>query len=115
MNINRRDLFKLGASALVTTFLSPFSLAQTQTSGAAGGSEIAKTAIDGMISYNAGWVVPLEDKNPLLELEAKKTKEKEDLAKQKSGPTDASALSQEKPKSFSDRFQNALNKIKNFF
>ena len=115
MNINRRDLFKLGASALIAAVFNPVSFAQTQSSSAVSSPGSAKASIDGMISYNAGWVVPLEDKNQLLELEAKKTKEKEELAKQKSSPADASAAAQEKPKSFSDKFQNALTKLKNFF
>lgn len=113
--MNRRDLLKLSASTFIAVFVSPFVAAQNLSESSAKASELSKPVLDGNISYNAGWVVPLEDKSALLELEAKKNKEKEELAKQKSGSADAQAATKDKPKTFSDKFQDALNKVKNFF
>ena len=98
---------------------SPFLAAQTNQASAAVGtnsSTVPSSAIDGNISYNAGWVVPLEDKTPLLDLEAKKTKERDDLAKQKgTGSGDSSATSKESSKSIGKRFQETLAKFKSWF
>jgi hypothetical protein len=115
MKMNRRDLLKLSGSTFITVLVSPFISAQTPSEGSKKASELSKPTLDGNITYNAGWVVPLEDKSALLELEAKKNKEKEDLAKQKSGSNDALTTSKDKPKKFSDKLQDALNKVKNFF
>ena len=67
------------------------------------------------MTYNAGWVVPLEDRSGLLELEARKNKEFEELKKSK-GPESAPAeASKEKPKSWADKFQSVIGKVKSFF
>ena len=119
IKINRRELLKLSASALVAVLASPFSSAQTNTAPVGVGSKAGAAAapvIDSNISYNAGWVVPLDDKAALLELEARKTKERDDLAKQKAGVgTDPAAAPKENSKSIGSRFQEVLGKIKNFF
>jgi hypothetical protein len=119
MTINRREILKLSAGALVAVLASPFLSAQTNTNPVGAGPKtgvVPSTAIDGNISYNAGWVVPLEDKAGLLELEAKKTKERDDLVKQKAGsPTDSSGAAKDQSKSIGKRFQELLGKVKSFF
>ena len=116
MKINRRNILKLGLSSLFATCLSPLALAQSSNPGSSSVAASPAPKLEGTVSYNAGWVVPLEDKAPLLELEAKKNKEREDLNKQKSGSkSDVTADAKEKPKSLSDKAQNLLTKIKNFF
>lgn len=116
MKMNRRNILKLGAGSMLAAILSPFVSAQSSNliSGSAGATATPK--LDGTVSYNAGWVVPLEDKASLLELEAKKTKERDDLNKQKTAAnSDNSASSKEKPKTFSDKFNNFLGKMKSYF
>jgi hypothetical protein len=116
MSIDRRDLLKLSASSLLLTILSPFASAQP-VSGAPISSKGAQVdaKLDGTVTYNAGWVVPLEDRAPLLELEAKKNKEQEELKKNKVVEPVNSEQPKEKPKSFADKFQGFIGKVKSFF
>lgn len=119
MKINRREILKLSAGTLVAVLVSPFLSAQTNTTPVGTGPKTGiapSSAIDGNISYNAGWVVPLEDKSGLLDLEARKTKEIEELKKQKAGTAPAAASgAKEESKSFSKRVQDIFGKVKNLF
>jgi len=119
MKINRRQILQLGAGSLMAALASPFmgspAFAQgSKSPAAAADSSVAR--LDGNVTYNAGWVVPMEDKAALLEVEAKKNKEREALVKQKAGNSpDGSPPPKEKSKSVADRFQEVLGKIKSFF
>ena len=120
--MNRRQLLKLGAGSIVTALLSPLVFGQTKAAATATASSVDVAAgsiaskMDGLISYNAGWVIQLEDKERLLEVEARKTKEKEELDKQKSGNLSVkTGDSVDKSKSLSGKFQELLGKIKGFF
>jgi len=116
MQVSRREILKLGATTLFATLTSPFVSAQNSQSSSGNGGLPKNISIDGNISYNAGWVVPLEDKNALLELESKKTKEREDQAKQKSGTSPGEmGNTQNEAKSFGKRFQEVLSKVKGWF
>lgn len=115
MKMNRRELLKLSATSLLAAMVSPFAIGQSNNAPVSPKVAIANTVIDGNISYNAGWVVPLEDKNPLLELEAKKTKERNDSVKQKADAASSGAPTKDKSKSISDKFQDILGKVKSFF
>lgn len=120
MNMHRRDILKLGLGGVITAVVTPFGFAQSSftkggvTSVSAAAPTTPAAAIDGNISYNAGWVVPLEDKASLLALEAKKTKEKDEASKQQAGNPSTPA-SKEKSKSVSDRIQEAFAKVKSWF
>ena len=114
--MNRRHILRLGMSGLVAAITSPFVLAQpspANSASAAGVSPVAPVKLDGTVTYNAGWVVPLEDRAPLLDLESKKTKEQEELAKK--GVKTGEASAPKDKKSFADRFQEVVGKVKNFF
>lgn len=118
MKINRREILKLSAGALITALVSPLISAQSGKSPSASGvaTELTAAKVDGNITYNAGWVVPVEDKAGLLDLEAKKTKEREDLVKQKAGPASTGGPgAKEESKSFSKRIQDIFGKVKNLF
>ena len=116
MKINRREILKLSAGALIAALVSPLISAQSGKATSSVAPELAAAKVDGNISYNAGWVVPLEDKASLLELETKKTKERDDAIKQKSGAgADANASTKESSKSIGKRFQEALAKFKSWF
>ena len=116
MSINRRDLLKLSVSSLLLTIISPFASAQP-VSGVliSNKGALVDAKLDGTITYNAGWVVPLEDRAPLLELEAKKNKEQEELKKGKMVEAVNPGSPKEKPKSFADKFQGFIGKVKSFF
>ena len=105
--INRRQALKLGAGSLFVALLAPFAFGQADKSPTANGSGGASVnnKIDGVVSYNAGWVIALEDKVPLLEVEAKKNKERED----------ANVQAKEKPKSISDKLKDLVTKVKSYF
>lgn len=115
--LSRRQALKLGASSLLAVVASPIVFGQPAKSSAASSTAIqGAPKVDGVVSYNAGWVINLEDKAPLLEVEAKKTKEQEELAKQNSGKaSDAPAQVKDKPKSLTDKMQDFVSKIKAYF
>ena len=116
--MNRRHLLKLGAGSILAALISPFAFAQSKSSsaGAAIPVQLAAAKIDGVISYRAGRVIPLEEKAALLEVEAKKNKEKEDLDRQKSvNPTAKNGDQGDKSKSLSGKFNELLGKIKGYF
>jgi len=120
MKINRRKILQLGAGSLLAVLASPFlgssAFAQGNKSPVAVATDASAAKLDGNVTYNAGWVVPMEDKAGLLEVEAKKNKEREALVKQKAGnSSEGSVPPKEKSKSISDRFQEVLGKIKGFF
>lgn len=116
MKMNRRELLKLSAGALIAALASPFISAQSAKAVPPAGGSVAATKVDGNISYNAGWVVPLEDKAPLLELEARKSKERDDMAKQKTGTSsESTSPPKDGSKSIGVRFQEILGKVKKFF
>jgi hypothetical protein len=116
-NLSRRQALKLGASSLLATLVSPIAFGQPAKSSSSSSATVqGAPKVDGVVSYNAGWVINLEDKAPLLEVEAKKTKEQEELAKQKAGKTsDASAQVKDKPKSLAEKMQDFVSKIKAYF
>ena len=116
MKINRREILKLSAGALIAALVSPLISAQSGKAPSSMAPELAAAKIDGNISYNAGWVVPLEDKAGLLELEAKKTKERDDAIKQKAGAgSDSGSSPKESSKSIGKRFQEIVGKVKAWF
>jgi hypothetical protein len=113
MKINRREILKLGIGVLTTAVISPFVFAQLNKANGSAGSE-SSPKLDGVVTYNAGWIIPLEDRPALLELEAKKNKDSE-LAKQKAAGATPPANVKENSKSIGSRFQEALAKVKSFF
>ena len=113
--MNRRHLLKLGASSVLAALMSPLAFGQANSSTASAAQSTA-SKMDGVVSYNAGWVIPLEDKAPLLEVEARKNKEKQDSDKQKSAnPSAKAGDAADKSKSLSGKFQDLLGKIKGYF
>lgn len=113
--MNRRQILKLGLSSAIIAMVSPWVMGQPSKAPAAAPNP-ASTVVDDTISYNAGWVIQLDDKARLLEIEARKNQEKEELAKQKAGKQgDGATAPKEKSKSIGDKMQDWVGKIKNFF
>lgn len=116
MQFSRRNILKIGVAASMISYLTPIIFAQNSQNKFSLASAAPEISIDGNISYNAGWVIPLEDKPALLDLESKKTKEREDLAKKKTGASSSEAANiNAESKSFGKRFQDGLAKLKNWF
>ena len=131
MTITRRSLLKLLAGS-GAAYLVPWlgQSAFAQTTKAVGKEVIAPPAaaiipkLDGTVSYNAGWVINLEDRTELLEVEAKKTKLQEDKKAQKKPEqpikTDApvssasvpAAAPKEPSKDWSTRWNKWVGKVK---
>ena len=115
--LNRRQVLKFSAGTLLATLVTPTVFGQPAKSNVVSSAAVqGASKVDGVVSYNAGWVINLEDKAPLLEIEAKKNKEQEELAKQKAGKaSDAPAQVKDKPKSLTDKMQDFVSKIKAYF
>ena len=133
MQIARRSIFKL-ATGSVVGYLVPWlgKSAFAQTTKSASKEVIVPSAatiapkLDGTVSYNAGWVINLEDRAELLEVEAKKTKLQEEKKAQKKpdqpikteGPITPSApvaVPKEPSKDWSTRWNKWVGKVKEWF
>jgi hypothetical protein len=108
--MNRREILKLSLSATITALVSPFAMGQTSDKVITGNFQLPANKLNDTVTYNAGWIVPLEDRAQLLELEAKKSSEQK-AAK----PADQSAAAKDKPKTIADRYQEFVGKVKSFF
>lgn len=116
-SISRRSLLKLGAiSGAFLAFPSWNSSAVAQSASNVA-SKVVEARPDGLVSFNAGWAIPLEDKPALLALEGQKIKEAQAAAPLAGGANTPAATDQLKPskKSWGDKAQDAWSKLKNFF
>ena len=135
MQITRRSILKL-ATGSVVGYLAPWlgksAFAQTTKSVSKEVSAPSAAAIapklDGTVSYTAGWVINLEDRTELLEVEAKKTKLQEEKKAQKKPdqpiktdapiPPSASAPTEppkESSKDWATRWNKWIGKVKEWF
>lgn len=135
MQITRRSILKL-ATGSVVSYLVPWlaNSAFAQTTKAVSKEVITPSAtaiapkLDGTVSYNAGWVINLEDRAELLEVEAKKTKLQEEKKAQKKpdqpikteAPITPSASAPTEPpkessKDWSTRWNKWVGKVKEWF
>ena len=113
-SVSRRTLLKVGAvSAAILAIPAWSSKVIAQTSNVIS-SKVGSPKPDGLISFNAGWQIPVEDQKALLALEEKKIKEAQSAAPQVApgvgdvGPTPTK-------KSWRDKVQDAWGKVKSFF
>lgn len=115
--ISRRSLIKFGAvsgALLAMPFWGNNAIAQS-TSGNA--PKAVETKPEGLVSFNAGWAIPLEDKSALLSLEQKKIKEAQ-AATSQAGPSSAAGsdnLAKPTNKNWKDKAQDAWSRVKSFF
>jgi len=117
--ISRRSLLKVCA---ISTALLTLPLWGTRAIAQSAGNTVAKAVQnqpEGLVSFNAGWAIPLEDKPALLVLEEKKIKEAE-AAAPKSATANASAGTEGGPapksnKTWGDKIQDAWSKVKGIF
>jgi hypothetical protein len=108
--MNRREILKLSLSAAVAALISPFAMGQASDKVVTGNFQLPANKLNDTVTYNSGWIVPLEDRAQLLELETKKSSEKK-AAK----PAEQTAEAKDKPKTISDRYKEFVGKIKSYF
>ena len=135
MTITRRSILKL-ATGSVVGYLVPWlgKSAFAQTTKSVSKEVIVPSAatiapkLDGTVSYNAGWVINLEDRAELLEVEAKKTKlqEEKKATKKPDQPIKTEglitpsasapvAVPKEPSKDWSTRWNKWVGKVKEWF
>lgn len=110
--MNRREILKLSVGSAIAALVSPFVLGQPSGSEKVvpGNYQLPVNKLNDTVTYNAGWIVPLEDRAQLLELESKKSTEQK-AAK----PAEQVAVAKDKPKTIADRYQEFVGKVKSFF
>jgi hypothetical protein len=110
--MNRREILKLSVGTAIAALVSPFVVGQPSAGEKVvpGNYQLPVNKLNDTVTYNSGWIVPLEDRAQLLELEAKKTTEQK-AAK----PTEQAAVVKDKPKTIADRYQELVGKVKSFF
>lgn len=116
--MNRRSILKLGLGALLLPIMSSGLFAQSSSAikpvGIMGANPDSTPRIDGIDTYNAGWITMLEDKPGLLELEAKKTKALQEKTAKPAADTAAPA-SPAKDKGAMGKVQDFFGKVKGWF
>jgi hypothetical protein len=116
--MNRRSILKLGLGALLLPIISGSLFAQSNSGikpiGIMGANPDSTPRIDGIDTYNAGWITMLEDKPGLLELEAKKTKALEDKTAKPAGDAVA-PTTPAKDKGVMGKVQDFFGKVKGWF
>lgn len=73
--LTRRSLLKAGIASSLAITLFPWVDSAKAQSSAGSIAKAVENKPDGLISFNAGWQIPLGDKAELLALEEKKIKE----------------------------------------
>ena len=116
-SISRRSLLKIGAISGALFALPLWNSSAVVQSASNVTSKVVDARPDGLVSFNAGWAIPLEDKAALLVLEEKKIKEAQAAAPVAGGANTSGANDSAKApkKSWGDKAQDAWNKVKNFF
>ena len=115
-SISRRSILKAGALSAALLALPAWSakvIAQTTSAVAA---NVGSPKPNGLISFNAGWMIPVEDQKALLALEEKKNKEAQAAAPQATQSTEAS-VDAAKPakKTWSEKLQDSWKQVKSYF
>lgn len=114
--LSRRSALKTGVASLALALMpiwSAKSIAQTANLSSPGGTG---SKPNGLISFNAGWMIPAEDQKALLALEEKKKKEVESATKPATAdPVNNAEATKPVKKSWGDKLQDNWKKVTNFF
>jgi hypothetical protein len=117
--MNRRQFLWSTTALVASSLVSKFVGAQTADPKTTA-PLTAPVKIEGNIGYNAGWVIPLEDKKALLELEAQKKKaaEAKDASTKPAAPA-APAITEANgkaaKKTWGEKAQGWLDSVKSWF
>lgn len=114
--ISRRSLLKAGALSATLLALPAWSTKVIAQATGVVSSQVGSPKPSGLISFNAGWMIPAEDQKALLALEEKKKKEAQPVTQPTAADPVASAEAT-KPvkKSWGDKLQDTWKKVTNFF
>ena len=115
--ISRRSLLKGGAALAAILSIPVWSRKGIAQSANAIASKVGSPKPDGLISFNAGWQIPIEDQKSLLALEETKIKEAQ-AATSQTAPSVATGpdnLAKQANKGWKDKVQDAWSKVKGFF
>lgn len=114
--ISRRTLLKASALSATLLALPAWSTKAIAQASSAVASQVRSSKPDGLISFHAGWVIPIEDQKALLVLEEKKIKEAEASAP-KAAQNLAAATEASKPikKTWSEKLQDSWKQVKSYF
>lgn len=117
VSITRRSLIKIGAVSSALFAIPLWGNNAISQPASINLPKSSQTQPDGLVSFNAGWIIPLEDKPALLSLEEKKTKEAQATASQAAPSGIAGADNVTKPtnKNWKDKAQDVWSKVKSFF
>lgn len=114
--ISRRSLLKAGALSAAIVALPVWSTKVIAQSVNASAAQVANSKPNGLISFNAGWMIPAEDQKALLALEVKKNQEAQAAApKSAQNPDAANEASKPVKKTWTEKLQDSFKQIKNFF
>lgn len=114
-SVSRRTLLKVGAvSAAILAIPAWSSKVIAQTSNVIS-SKVGSPKPDGLISFNAGWQIPVEDQKALLALEEKKIKEAQAASPPQVAPGVGDTAPTPTKKSWRDKVQDAWGKVTSFF
>ena len=110
--MQRRSFIKIGIGSVVGLLLA--NVGMTVSAPADSTPAYDGAPVRGSVTYNAGWVINLEDKAGLLELEGAKNKATE---AKKGSQNNAVPATEQKPakKSVTEKVQDWLNKAKSWF
>lgn len=110
--MERRSFIKLGIGSAVGLWLANVGVTLSAPADSVPVFEV--TSVKGPVTFNAGWVINLEDRNALLELEKSKNKA---LEVKNSSQNNAAPTAEQKPakKSVTEKVQDWLNKAKSWF
>jgi hypothetical protein len=115
-SLSRRAVLKAGALTTIFLALPALSTKVLAQASNAIAEKMAGPKPNGLISFNAGWMIPAEDQKALLLLEEKKIKEAQASSAQVSQSTDASADGAKPTKKiWTEKLQDTWKKVKNYF
>ena len=115
-SISRRSILKAGALSAALLTLPAWSTKVMAQASSAVAAKVGSPKPEGLISFNAGWMIPAEDQKALLALEEKKNKEAQAAAPQAPQSTNTSTDGA-KPakKTWSEKLQDSWKQVTSYF
>ena len=115
-HLSRRSVLKAGAISAALLALPAWPTKVLAQASSAVSAKVGSPKPSGLISFNAGWMIPVEDQKALLALEEKKNKEAQAAAPNVPQAMDA-LVETAKPakKTWSDKLQDSWKQVKGYF
>lgn len=114
--ISRRTLLKASALSLTILTLPAWSTKVIAQTSNAVPLQAGSPKPDGLVSFNAGWMIPVEDQKALLALEVKKNQEAQAATpKANQNPEAGTESSKSTKKSWTEKLQDKWKQVKDYF